>query len=75
MEKGMIARILVLLVIAAVPVTAAEAQVQAPQRYRLTLPQQPTNIAGTTPQRIERGPSLRERVSRVRERIRARRNR
>lgn len=76
-------RLVVLALLAVAPMSAAEAQSSKP--YQISprdLPRQPSNVAGTTPQTIQRGPSLRERFqdyrARVRdrhERSRARRNR
>jgi hypothetical protein len=76
MEKVMVAKLFLFLAMAAAPVAVVNAQ--SSQSYRLSpraIPPQPSNIAGTTPQRIERGPSIRERVSRARDRFRARRSR
>lgn len=70
----MIKRLLVLTIFAASSVGAAHAQ---PPSYKIT-PQQAfrpleTNVAGTTPQRVERGTTLQRRAADLAARLRNRR--
>jgi hypothetical protein len=66
-------RLFVLALLAFAPLGAAEAQ--SWRQYQISprdLPRQPSNVAGTTPQRIERRPSFGQRFQEYRARLRDR---
>jgi hypothetical protein len=67
----MITRYILAATLAVAPVWAASSQPQAVDP-REVLRSPPSNVAGTTPQQIERRPTLRERAAAARERARAR---
>lgn len=70
----MITRYILAASLALAPVWAASPQ-SRPIDPRDVLRSPPSNVAGTTPERIERRPSLRERAAAARERARARQRR